>query len=59
MDDSLKDQVKGKMHEVKGDLKEKAGRATNNPNLVEEGQDESIAGTVQKKVGQIEKVFEK
>lgn len=59
MDDSLKDQVKGKMHEVKGDLKEKAGRATNNPNLVEEGQDESLAGTVQKKVGQIEKVFEK
>lgn len=59
MDDSLKDQVKGKMHELKGDLKEKAGRATNNPNLESEGASESVAGTVQKKVGQIEKVFEK
>ena len=59
MDESLKDQVKGKMHELKGDLKEKAGRATNNPDLEAEGAGESVAGTVQKKVGQIEKVFEK
>lgn len=59
MNSSTKDQVKGKMHEVKGDLKEKAGRATNNPNLEAEGQDESLGGTVQKKVGQIKKVFEK
>ncbi len=59
MDDSLKDQVKGKVHEVKGDLKEKAGRATNNPDLEAEGAGESLGGTVQKKVGQIKKVFEK
>ncbi len=59
MSDSLKDQVKGKIHEVKGDLKEQAGKATNDPNLTAEGQDESIGGTIQKKVGQIEKVFEK
>ena len=59
MDDSLKDQVQGKMHELKGDLKEKAGRVTNNPDLESEGAGESVAGTVQKKVGQIEKVFEK
>jgi len=32
---------------------------TNNPDLAAEGQDEKFAGKVQRKVGQIEKVFEK
>jgi len=59
MNDSTKDQVKGKMHEVKGKVKEKAGKAIGNPNLEQEGQDEKIGGTVQKKVGQVEKVFDK
>ena len=59
MNDSTKDQVKGKMHEVKGKIKEKVGQATGNPNLEEEGQDEKVGGKIQKKVGQIEKVFEK
>jgi uncharacterized protein YjbJ (UPF0337 family) len=34
------------------------GRATKNLNLENEGEDEQVAGTVQKKIGQIEKVFE-
>lgn len=55
---STKDQAKGKLHEIKGDIKQKAGRATTNPNLEAEGQDEKFAGKVQKKIGQIEKVFE-
>ena len=60
MKSSTADQVKGKLHEVKGDIKEeKAGKLTNNPNLEAEGQNEKFAGIVQKKVGQIEKVFEK
>ena len=59
MKNSTKDQAQGKMHEVKGKVKEAVGRATNNPNLVEEGQDENVAGKVQKKVGQVEKVFNK
>jgi uncharacterized protein YjbJ (UPF0337 family) len=59
MKPSTTDQIKGKLHEVKGKAKEKAGQLTNNPNLAAEGQDEKIAGVVQKKVGQIEKVFEK
>jgi len=59
MNQSTKDEAKGKFHEVKGKVKEKVGRATNNPNLEEEGQAEHVAGTVQKKVGQVEKVFEK
>jgi uncharacterized protein YjbJ (UPF0337 family) len=59
MKPSTNDQIKGKLHEVKGKAKEKAGQLTNNPNLAADGQDEKIAGVVQKKVGQIEKVFEK
>jgi uncharacterized protein YjbJ (UPF0337 family) len=44
---------------LKGKVKEKIGQVTNNPNLAAEGQDEKLAGKIQKKVGQIEKVFEK
>jgi uncharacterized protein YjbJ (UPF0337 family) len=59
MKPSTTDQIQGKLHELKGKAKQKAGQVTNNPNLAAEGQDEKIAGVVQKKVGQIEKVFEK
>jgi uncharacterized protein YjbJ (UPF0337 family) len=58
MKPSTKDQIKGKLHEAKGSVKEKVGQRTNNPGLTAEGQDEKLAGKVQKKVGQIEKVFE-
>jgi uncharacterized protein YjbJ (UPF0337 family) len=58
MKQSSKDQARGKLHEVKGRIKAKLGRATKNPNLEAEGQDEQVVGTVQKKIGQIEKVFE-
>jgi uncharacterized protein YjbJ (UPF0337 family) len=59
MKPSTNDQIKGNLHELKGKVKEKAGKLTNNPNLAAEGQDENFAGKVQKKVGQIEKVLEK
>ena len=59
MKQSSRDQAEGKLHEVKGKVKEKVGRTTNNPNLEDEGTDEKVAGKVQKKVGQVEKVFEK
>jgi uncharacterized protein YjbJ (UPF0337 family) len=55
--ESTKDEVKGKAHEIKGKIKQKAGRALNRPDIEEQGQDEEIAGKVQKKVGQIKKVF--
>ncbi len=58
MKPSTKDQIQGKLHEIKGKAKEKAGQVTNNPNLVDEGQGEKIAGVIQKKIGQIEKVLE-
>ena len=40
-------------------MKEKVGKLTDNPKLTAEGQDEKLAGKIQKKVGQIEKVLEK
>jgi uncharacterized protein YjbJ (UPF0337 family) len=58
MKPSTKDQIQGKLHEIKGKAKEKAGQVTNNPNLVDQGKGEKIAGVIQKKVGQIEKVLE-
>ena len=59
MNSSTKDEIRGTFHEVKGKVKEKTGQATNNPDLEAEGQQENLAGKVQKKVGQIEKVLEK
>jgi uncharacterized protein YjbJ (UPF0337 family) len=59
MKPSTTDQFEGKLHEIKGKVKEKTGQVTNNPNLEAEGQAEKLVGKVQKKVGQIEKVFEK
>jgi len=57
MKPSIKDEVAGKVHEVKGKVKEKAGQLTNNPDLEAEGQEEKIGGKVQKKIGQLEKVL--
>jgi uncharacterized protein YjbJ (UPF0337 family) len=59
MKTSVTDQIKGKFHEVKGNVKEKAGQVINDPNLEAEGQGEKLAGKIQKKIGQIEKIFEK
>lgn len=58
MKPSTEDTAKGKAREIKGKIKEKIGRATNNPNLESEGQDEKVSGKIQKKIGQVEKVFE-
>ena len=59
MKESSKDEIAGKVHETKGAIKEKVGRATNNADLEDEGTGEKIAGKIQKKVGQVEKVIEK
>jgi uncharacterized protein YjbJ (UPF0337 family) len=59
MKDSTKDKLQGKVHEVKGTVKEKIGRATNNPDLEDEGTDEKVGGKIQKKVGQVEELLEK
>jgi uncharacterized protein YjbJ (UPF0337 family) len=59
MDESTKDKVQGAAHELKGAVKEKVGKVTNSPALENEGADEKLGGKVQKKVGDVEKVFEK
>ena len=56
---STEDQTKGRIHEVKGKIKEKVGQLTNNPALQGEGIGEEMAGKIQKKIGQLEKVIEK
>jgi uncharacterized protein YjbJ (UPF0337 family) len=59
MTQSTKNEIAGKVHEVKGNIKEKVGKLTNDPDLEGAGIGERIAGKVQKKIGQLEKVFEK
>jgi uncharacterized protein YjbJ (UPF0337 family) len=59
MKESTKDKIAGTAHELKGAVKEKVGKATNNPNLQDEGTDEKVGGKIQKKIGDVKKVFEK
>jgi uncharacterized protein YjbJ (UPF0337 family) len=56
---STKNEIAGKVHEVKGKAKEKVGQLTNDPDLEVDGLGEEIAGKVQKKIGQVEKAVEK
>ena len=59
MKPGTKDEIAGKIHEVKGKIKEKVGQLRNDPDLEGEGIGEKIAGKVQKKIGQVEKAVEK
>jgi len=59
MKPSVKNEIAGKVHEVKGKIKEKAGQMTNNPDLEGKGLAEKIAGKVQNKVGHAEKALGK
>lgn len=59
MRQSTRDKVAGTVKEEKGKIKEKVGRMTDDPDMVDRGTGEKIAGKIQKKVGDIEKVFEK
>jgi uncharacterized protein YjbJ (UPF0337 family) len=56
---STENEIAGKIHEAKGAVKEKVGHVTNNPNLEDRGVNEKIAGKIQNKVGQVQKVVEK
>ena len=56
---SSSDKATGKLHEVKGAIKQKAGELTENPNLEADGRTEKNAGKVQKVVGKIEKAVGK
>jgi uncharacterized protein YjbJ (UPF0337 family) len=58
MKSSTKDKIKGGFREAKGKVKENAGDATGNPNLRDRGTTEKAGGKVQRKVGDLKKVFE-
>ncbi len=59
MNAATEDQVKVEVHKVNGELKARTAKAAGYPEQVAEGRDEKLAGKVRKKLGQIEKVFEK
>jgi len=46
-----KDEVKGKINRVKGEVKERVGRATNDPELIQRSQDEKATGRAQENFG--------
>ena len=48
-----KDQLKGRVEEAKGSIKETAGRVTGNPDLQDRGTLEKTAGKVQKTYGDV------
>jgi len=56
---SAKDRMEGTCRQIKGKVKEIAGKLSDNPKLEAEGTCEKIAGKVQEKIGQIKKVFGK
>ena len=55
MKTSTDDKTTGKLHEVKGTLKENIGELTKNPDLEADGRAEKNAGKVQNWVGKVEK----
>ncbi|MFZ0707636.1 MAG: CsbD family protein [Candidatus Korobacteraceae bacterium] len=55
MKPSTEDKTTGKLHEVKGNIKEKVGKLTKDPDLEAEGRAEKNAGKVQGWVGKVEK----
>ena len=59
MKNSTKNKAQGTAREVKGKVKEEAGDLVDNERLEERGRDEKLAGRVQRKVGEIQKVIGK
>jgi uncharacterized protein YjbJ (UPF0337 family) len=55
MKPSTQDQAEGKLHEVKGKIKEAVGKTTNDPDLEVSGTAEKNAGKVQGLIGRVEK----
>jgi uncharacterized protein YjbJ (UPF0337 family) len=54
MKSSTENKVAGKVHEVKGVVKEKVGQWTNDAGLEVEGIGERIVGKIQEKIGQLQ-----
>ena len=59
MKSSIRDKAEGTFHEVKGIIKEGAGKLADNRNLQDEGTVEKVVGKIQAKIGQFKKVLGK
>ena len=59
MKSSTRDKTEGKMHQVKGAIKEATGKIVGNRELETEGKIENLEGDVQEKVGEVKKAFDK
>jgi uncharacterized protein YjbJ (UPF0337 family) len=59
MKSSIRDNAEGKIHQVKGKLKEVTGIIVGDRDLEAEGKEERLEGQVQEKLGQIKKVMDK
>jgi uncharacterized protein YjbJ (UPF0337 family) len=59
MKSSTKDNAEGKMHQVKGKIKETVGKAVGNNDLEAEGKIEKLGGKVQENLGKVEKIVGK
>ena len=57
MKSGTRDQAEGTFHQIKGNVKEIAGKLTGKPKLEADGNIEKNAGKVQGKVGEIKKVL--
>ncbi len=57
MKPSTDDKTTGKVHEVKGTIKEKVGELTRNPDLEANGRAEKNAGKLQNWAGKVEKAI--
>jgi uncharacterized protein YjbJ (UPF0337 family) len=56
---SIRDKAEGAFHEVKGKVKEVAGKLSDNPKLEAEGTVEKMAGKTQERIGEVKKVLGK
>jgi uncharacterized protein YjbJ (UPF0337 family) len=54
---SSEDKTTGKLHEVKGTIKQKVGELADDPNLEADGRAEKNTGKVQNIAGKVEKIL--
>jgi uncharacterized protein YjbJ (UPF0337 family) len=59
MKSSTQDKAEGTAKDLKGKVKEGAGKAVGNDRLQTEGRADQLEGKAQKKVGDIKKVFDR
>ncbi len=57
MESSTRYKAEGAFKKVKGKMKEETGKATRNPDLRDRGTAEKTGGKVQRKIGDVKKVF--